>query len=207
MWRRRRGAGSPVERVNCGGAEVAGLRTRIARSPASACWRVEQQTLPKTHGHQRWRVCTEEAANARHRSRTTDGHLGWRSDAIWRRIKGPNDPPPAGEVLGAAIRPAASSRNPAAHTSRASARRPGSGIHAHGSQLARGGGRVPARCQRGAAVGHWTLASIAVSRLFPGARGLKSGENWFLARTTVNIWFLARTTAIWFLARTTQFGF
>ena len=134
---------------------------------------------PTTLAQRRWRVINEEAANARHRSRTTDGHLGRYSCAIRRYLNGKNDPPPAGEVLGAAIRPAASSRNPAAHTSRASARRPGSGIHAHGSQLARGGGRVPARCQRGAAVGHWTLASIAVSRLFPGARGLKSEGPYF----------------------------
>ena len=173
-WRRRRGAGSPVEHMVCGGAEAAGLRTRIARSPASACRRVEQQTLLTTLGDLTWRVWTEEAANARHRSRTTDGHLGRYSCAIRRYLNGKNDPPPAGEVLGAAVGPAASSRNPAAHTSRASAGRPGSGIHAHGSQLARGGGRVPARCQRGAAVGHWTRPAIAVSRLFPGARGPKS---------------------------------
>jgi hypothetical protein len=53
-WRRRGGAGSPVEGVICGGAEAAGLRTRIARSPASACWRFEQQPsrqrYPNKHG-------------------------------------------------------------------------------------------------------------------------------------------------------------
>ena len=63
MWRRRRGAGSPVEHMVCGGAEAAGLRTRIARSPASACRTVEQQAA-------RRRSLTEDGESSPKKQRT-----------------------------------------------------------------------------------------------------------------------------------------
>ena len=103
-----------------------------------------------------WRVIKEDRPHVRHWRCMSHSHLGSGSCAICSGFHSATAPVPARAPLIAIIDLAAGWQSPAPHTSRASARRPGSGIQAQRLKLARGGARVPARCQRGADVVSWT---------------------------------------------------
>ena len=85
-------------------------------------------------------------------TRMTHSHLGGKSCAIAGNLHSTTTPAPARPALIAIVGLAAGWQSPAPQTTRASARRPGSGSQAQRLQLARGSARAPARCQRGADV-------------------------------------------------------
>ena len=122
-----------------------------------------------------WRAPKETSAHECHWTWMWHGHLGRHTCPICSQLHSTTAPAPARAPLIAIVGLATGWKNPAPRTPRASARRPGSGIQAQRLQLARGGARVPARCQRGADVVSWTprlpslggegLGSLLVSHL------------------------------------------